>query len=369
MKKLILLLLILIGAMCAKSQIRTFKVGDFVEVFPGDSLKEYFSGNHITTAECANFYRVGRIDSTGGNIVGPFHDNYMNGKTMFTATYENGMLTGLAKFYYSNGRVKEAGKYIRDKRAGIWKYYYDNGNLCTILHFMGDSTFVVQTYSRGGTIKVANGNGFYKNMYSPSIQYEISGKLVNGKPDGEWKINNGEYGTEQFKNGVLIKGVDDKGKMYTNKSMVGFSDYCVNENLANYEYRPACPGWVYTYTGYASKMTLLDVFYPSLVSYIKKYSSPANQWLMVGITFDKDIKPTATVYSSTGDTALEQYVTAYINSLTLWHPATVKGGRGYQPIFFTVILNKNYGDESVMVPAEYVLRQSLKKSFLFHNTK
>jgi hypothetical protein len=370
MKNLSLLLLILISVACARGQTREFKVADFVEMLPGDSLKEYFLNTSLTTAECATFYRVGKIDSTGGNLVGLFHDNYMNGKCMFTARFERGMLTGPAKYYYSNGRIKEEGKYIRDKRAGIWKYYYDNGHLSAILHFLVDSAFVVQTYTRSGDVKVANGNGFYKNIYTPvlGVNYEVSGNLVNGKPDGEWKLDGGDYGTEQFNNGTLIKGQNASLKNYTDRSAIGFTNVCVNENLEAYENKVICPGWTLTWLSYSGK-TLPEIFYPSLIGYIKKYSSPVNQWVMVGITFDKKAKDSVQVYSSIHDAVLEHYVAAYLSSLTLWSPTATKGKSGYQPLFFVIVLDNTLGDERVLIPAEFQLRQLRKSSPLFHNIK
>ncbi|RYE12163.1 MAG: hypothetical protein EOP51_32040, partial [Sphingobacteriales bacterium] len=83
----------LINVATAQTLPNTFKIGSYAEILPGDSLKVWISPNGITAKQqCADFYRVGKIDTVGVTLINDFKDFYVNGKLMFEATMINGRL-------------------------------------------------------------------------------------------------------------------------------------------------------------------------------------------------------------------------------------------------------------------------------------
>lgn len=77
----------------------TFKIGDYIDVFDNDSMIIYFSSvGSVVEKRCADYYRIGKIDSVNINVSGQFCDYYMNGEKAFEAVMKNRYLSKILYF-------------------------------------------------------------------------------------------------------------------------------------------------------------------------------------------------------------------------------------------------------------------------------
>ena len=79
-----------------------FKIGDYLEVYGQDSLRVYFScTGSVVDKQCANFYRVGKMDSTIANFMGEFCDYNIDNTLYLKATMVNNSIEGYARYYFA----------------------------------------------------------------------------------------------------------------------------------------------------------------------------------------------------------------------------------------------------------------------------
>lgn len=115
-------------------------------------------------------------------------------------------------YYYENGKKKSAVSYVNSKKEGKEFNWYDTGFLKSEIEYFkdkkGEVLFKVNNYwNKQNEQKVISGNGDCK---VEDENYESSGKIKNGFPDGIWKGNNlkSKFSfTEKYENGELISGV------------------------------------------------------------------------------------------------------------------------------------------------------------------
>lgn len=337
-----------------------FKIGNSVEVFSQDSIKIYFNcGGAVSDKNCADYYRVGKMDREIINVVGDFHDYYVNDKLYLKGTMLNNVLEGAAQYYFDNGQVKEEGVYQNNIRQGKWLFYYPNGQIEKIYHYTDGLPVILEAYAPDGKATVVNGNGAIKiqlSLYKQCNKYEIWGQLLNGKKNGEWafaNINAHPILTEVFEEGKFIKG-SPRGNEYREKLKIEFVDFYPNENLDLIESHPGCPRNYYVSPLTYKNELFQAPFYSDLQQKLAGYTEPVkNQWLVVGITINNKNKVAElNVASSINDTLLEKHIYDIVIKMGRWQSASINSKKISSDIFFSIIVN----DNQIIIPADYLYK-------------
>ena len=120
---------------------------------------------------------------------------------------EDGLKEGTFILHYLNGGIRAKGNFRNNKFDGKWERFYENGKPEMIFEAKNDDYLVTDAWKPDGSKIVDNGNGQY---VANIIVFSWKGKLVNGKPDGTWKMydakDNSVVATEHFKNGQFKDG-------------------------------------------------------------------------------------------------------------------------------------------------------------------
>jgi len=210
----------------AKSQDAGVK---FYDVIDQDSVVMYFSDSYnFTWKNCAENRRYTKIDSLG-DFYKSFIDIDANNTIMAKGYYYDGVKNGYFETFHSNGRLKSKGNFKDHLPVGTWNYFYEDGKPERELLISSVDTFLIQFYDEQGGHTVIDGNGKFNGLVAASDRFFntriiASGKIVNGKADGEWKsyIRTVPYCTETFDKGVFLHGqytsLVEKSKKYTNRS-------------------------------------------------------------------------------------------------------------------------------------------------------
>jgi len=92
-----------------------------------------------------------------------------------SAFYKNGLLEGESTIYYTNGNIHYVGQYKEAKRTGICKWYYENGQLEQEALYKDDLRIeVISSYDQNGRKRNA---GTLKNGNGTWIKYDDDGKI------------------------------------------------------------------------------------------------------------------------------------------------------------------------------------------------
>ena len=102
---------------------------------------------------------------------------YSSGGLKYKINYDSGILNGESIYWYQNGYLESRGGFTRGNKTGWWSYFYDDGTIKMKMQFAenekADSVF---EYYRGGILKSVN-YFYYKNPYTPSMEYDSLGRL------------------------------------------------------------------------------------------------------------------------------------------------------------------------------------------------
>jgi antitoxin component YwqK of YwqJK toxin-antitoxin module len=363
MKKLLVISFFIAINAVSQTLPNNFVIGNFIELFNQDSVKIFFScTGTVVDKNCANYYRIGKVDPEFINIKGEFQDFYVDGHLLLSALMNNNMLNGYAKYYSKSGQLKEEGNYFNDFRAGKWTYYHSNGNVEKIIDYTEEEPIILEYYSKNGKPKVINGNGQYKtefSNYKACEHYETWGEVLNGKRNGKWVFYNPpinqKISTEIYEEGKFIKGYSSGSNYYEYDSpKISFQKFYANENLNLAENLLGCPGdyiesWLY------KNESLMSIFYHELNSALNSYPNHAeNQWLIVGIQINENNTISElNVASSIDDSKLEDYISSVISKMREWKSAIINSEPATSDIFFTIFV---YNDQ-IIIPTEYNNRQ------------
>lgn len=186
----------------------------FYDVIKDDSIVMYFNNSYnFSEKSCSQNKRYTRIDSNG-NFYGSFTDINLNDVIIGKGNYENGIKNGYLETFYPNGQLKSKGVFKNNIPSGTWEYFYPNGSPERVVMVNLADTFLIQFYDSSGLQTVKDGNGYFNGEVasddaSPRNAIIASGKIVNGKPDGEWTSSFGKYPycTERFKDGTFVSGM------------------------------------------------------------------------------------------------------------------------------------------------------------------
>jgi hypothetical protein len=351
----------------------TFKLGDYLEVFSSDSIKVYFDRDaRIVQRQCAEYYRVGRLDSINCNVEGLFKDFYMNSSLMFKGTMRDNSLNGLGTYYYPNGQIKEIGLYLNEKRIGLWMYFYPDGKLERSFLFDRDEPRILTFIAETGDTLVYDGNGFFWGpMYKYQFKkpYVVGGPVKNSFMDGEWTLNNPTYqdslglikskrtgklilppvdkvSSEFYSEGNLLKVVDNKN-IENGLKVISLQDYVVNEFLNIYNNSFGCgqnkllPP-LYSKDQYFTGFTLFPALSKDIEHTIS--NSISDQWLIVSLQIsEKNKLVKELVFSSINDQNLEKSIgDLLIKKYSSWKSMNQNDKKVASNLFFTILITSNH---------------------------
>ncbi|WP_257670696.1 energy transducer TonB [Parapedobacter tibetensis] len=161
-----------------------------VEYFPNQQLKK--KGNILD----ANSYP---------KFQGPVIGYYENGQKRTEEFFDSGQRVGEATYYYQNGQLKKTMKY--GKKGSSLTFGYNEKMVDTLVNY----------YDSLGTVLVANGNGYVKEMEGEDYE---EGTYREGIREGEWTgtFRKQQYAfSEQYDKGIVLSGIsrDTGGKQFT----------------------------------------------------------------------------------------------------------------------------------------------------------
>ena len=336
-----------------------FMIGNFMEVFSGDSIKFYFGcTGTLKDKKCADYYRVGKMDSTIINVLGEFNDYDVSGKLLLKANMKNNAFEGPAEHYHRNGNVKEKGGYEKNLRQGRWTFYYPNGNIEKVYHYLNGEPLVLEAYTSSGKATVTNGAGDFKTQFSVDMQcneFEASGPVLNGKKHGTWRFSNinarEPIAEEIYNEGVFIKGITKK-KDYVNEARIRLTKFSPHENinLAENISHGCYPANVF-FLKYNGEF-LNKGFYKELQEKLSGYEEVLrNQWMVIGIGLDKKNQvKNINVASSINDLELEQFTRKILSKMTNLKSSTFGNVKSGADLFFSVLVDNN----QIIIPADYL---------------
>jgi len=203
----IFILLIIILLPCAASG---QAIANCIEIIDSDSIKFYFKSHGILVdKECADYYRVVKMNSDAYVFNGLSADHYITGETAVECNYVNNVLNGQYSSYYQNGQTKEQGEFRNGQKTGEWKSWFDNGQLKKVIVFSAGDYYLREFYKRNGKQLVLNGDGKFNDDELISMTI-VKGEIKNGKQHGKWtlynRVSNSNTAIENFNNGKFIEG-------------------------------------------------------------------------------------------------------------------------------------------------------------------
>lgn len=330
----------------------TFKVGNYLEVFNGDSMKVYLNcTGTVVDKRCAKFYRVGKLDSLHINFIGNIADFNIDGSKLMEAKILDNYLEGKATYYYQSGAIKSVGKYKRGKKKGPWVFYYENGQIEKVANYVNGEPLIANYNKENGKAMVVNGNGTYKGeFYSDKncTPFKVKGEILNGKMHGRWSFYNAKsniiIGDEYFEQGKFVRGVSH-GFTYTEFQKIFLELYCVQERVhldANFPYCPGDAGIHFlSYKGFA----LERIYYPNLQDSISEFVNEAcrDQWLLVGIKIKKyDEVENINIKSSIDDKEMELKLLNTLSSMTSFYSSRINKEKVDIDLFFTILIKDGF---------------------------
>lgn len=204
------LILSLIVHIAASQQIqRRVRFQNFGNDSIGISLNDEY---YLIEDSCAQITRHGHFDFARRKFYGKFTDVSKANPNMIVSegTYStDGLKDGEFKSYYLNGQLQAKGRFKNNKYEGRWEMYYNDGKPELVFDAADGVYTILDAWQPDGTKTVDNGNGVFTDNLG-GLYWK--GKLVNGKPDGKWRllktddISGIPIGSESFKKGQFREG-------------------------------------------------------------------------------------------------------------------------------------------------------------------
>lgn len=158
----------------------------------------YDSNYYLVDKDCEfkSIERVAVYDSVKLVFDGPFKDFDSNGKLIVQGNYTNGMKEGSFIGYHPNGEIKWKTTYVNNEPHGEWNYFYPDGKPMLSLSLTKDDFRIISLWDRSGNKKIEDGQGDYEMIIPIKgftdhgyTSYIRKGKVVEGRPDGNWSIS------------------------------------------------------------------------------------------------------------------------------------------------------------------------------------
>jgi TonB family protein len=172
------------------SLVATLDSADYTSVVtpPSKSRKTYL---------VAEFYKSGKRKLEGAAISvnplildGEVTTYFENGNKKAINTYNNGFLIGEQQEFFPNGKL-----YIVENHLSAKEKPFPT------------NVYIISNYDSVGTALVTNGEGNFKRYDAGFKVIAEEGSVKGGKPDGEWKLVQGDLSfLEVYSNGKLVSG-------------------------------------------------------------------------------------------------------------------------------------------------------------------
>ncbi len=227
MRSLLLIYLLFIGSpiSLADGLDTVPKSSVYFENAPNGQTRFFYDDHYFLADKYCQFKaieRVAQYDFQQRMFVGTFTDFNPIGRPVLRGNYRSGKKDGKFTAYHPNGQLKWEGAYMQDVPDGQWKYYYPDGKPLLEVEYDYEGVKIRNFWDRRGRQRVTNGNGRYEFAVEVDgynefgyVQYNRKGKVVEGRPDGNWII---EYvfgdgkkegaGHELYQHGRFIRGYE-----------------------------------------------------------------------------------------------------------------------------------------------------------------
>lgn len=325
-----------------------------VEVVGQDSLKFYFNSSGILVdKECADYYRLAKVNPAYYIFNGPFKDFYASGQLAVEGSYSNNFYDREYTSYYSNGKLKERGHYKEGQKVGEWEYWYEDGQKEKRILFKPDGYYLKEFYKSNGKQLVVNGNG--KFIGPDIVQHSIvKGSIKDGKQHGKWVIINKatrtKTGVEQFEEGAFIEGKSIAKIQPFKEKYFEFPLTAIDlrEDLLNGSYsrkvdcKEVGSANSYQLKKYNGKYTDLP-FYDYLYQNFDP-EKPLQGYILVGFTVDgAGVLTNTKLYSTIDDKLVEEKLFNVFQLSEKWEPRKHNGAPVESTEFFVFqFLNDTY---------------------------
>lgn len=174
--------------------------------------RDYFdNGKAKSSVNVINGKKEGALkefDASGNITAGKlYRNNKLVGEGI---TDETGMQQGLWKYFYDDGSIRSEGKYKDGKKTEEWKFFFNDNSIQQIGKYENDLPVSEwKWYFRNGKLRreetfIKGKEEGLSSEYNDSLKRIATGNYVEGKKDGVWKYNNGEYVAEgEYRDGNL----------------------------------------------------------------------------------------------------------------------------------------------------------------------
>lgn len=167
--------------------------------------------------------RVGGYDPQRQLFAGAFVDFNNRGQAILRGNYRDGKKDGDFKAYHGNGQLKWQVSFVQDVPQAVRTYYYPDGKpLLEVQYGTGEEALLWNFWDQRGRQRVKDGNGRYEFTVEADgynefgyVQYVRKGKVVNGRPHGNWTIEyifadgkKHDAGYEFYQHGRFIIGYE-----------------------------------------------------------------------------------------------------------------------------------------------------------------
>jgi len=194
--------------------------------------------------------RVGKYNVALKAFDGPFTDYNNDGKVILTGNYHDGKREGVFNAYFLNGKVAFSETYKSGQAIDTSVYNYPDGLPMLEIVYRGNEAYVWNFWDTHRRQRVKNGEGKFQfavkaegyNEYGYAF-IDYSGRIVGGKPDGQWNITYrypdeqvAYAGYERFERGKFKIGYDEiEGAPYMSPRLqIGPSFYYIQaENMVS----------------------------------------------------------------------------------------------------------------------------------------
>jgi hypothetical protein len=193
-----------------------------------DSVNISFNNEYYLIEDsCAQIVRYGHYNSANKKFSGKFKDISKADSDLIVSqgTYtHDGIKNGEFICYYLNGVLQSKGSFKNNQFDGKWELYYDDGKPQLTFDASGHEISIIDEWDTEGKKLVDKGRGEH---ISNIENYYWTGKIIDGKPDGTWRLLKASNAsspaevTEYFKKGVFKIGMSPVGD-YTDSSRIVF---------------------------------------------------------------------------------------------------------------------------------------------------
>lgn len=191
-----------------------------------DSLDLSLDANYYLIEDsCAQIVRHARFNFDTRKFHGKFSDvSKQNPSIILTeGNYSTeGLKEGPFIVRYPGGSIEAKGNFKNDKFDGRWEFFYEDEKPKLVFEVKDGVCNIIDEWNADGSKIIDKGNG---NYICDLTTYYWKGKLVNGKPDGTWKMyaskdeSKTAIATERFKKGEFTGGENQIGS-YTGSSRI-----------------------------------------------------------------------------------------------------------------------------------------------------